>query len=101
MAKVLLKVLIGALSTIVQIVVLPLNVVISATMPDLTDKISFVTTNIPDYFSGLGYALSWLPSTIVGILVFIISIEIAKYTIYLSVHGLIKVWNLFQKLKFW
>lgn len=101
MAKAFLNVIIGLLSTIVQLVCLPINLVMTSTMPDLSEKIQFVTSNIPKYFSGIGYGLSWLPSPIVGILMFIISIEIAKYTIYLSVHGIIKIWNLFQKLKFW
>lgn len=101
MFKALFNIIIGLLSTLVQIVCLPINAVMKATMPDLTEKISFVTTNIPKYFSGVGFALSWLPDTIVGILVFIVAVEVAKYTIYLSVHGVIKIWNLFQKLKFW
>lgn len=101
MAKAFLKVIIGLLSTIVQIVCLPINLVMTKTMPDLSEKITFVTNNIPSYFDGVGYALSWLPGTLVGILIFIIAVEIAKYTIYLSIHGVIKIWNLFQKLKFW
>lgn len=101
MAKAFLKVIIGLLSTIVQIVCLPINLVMTKIMPDLSEKITFVTNNIPSYFDGVGYALSWLPGTLVGILIFIIAVEIAKYTIYLSIHGVIKIWNLFQKLKFW
>lgn len=101
MFKALFNIIIGLLSTLVQVVCLPINSVMKATMPDLSNNITFVTNNIPKYFSGVGYALSWLPNTIVAILVFIVAVEIAKYTIYMSVHGVIKVWNLFQKLKFW
>lgn len=101
MFKALFKIIIGLLSTLVQVVVLPINLVMTSTMPDLSEKIQLVASNIPNYFDGLDYALSWLPSVLVGILIFIIAIEITKYTIYMSVHGIIKVWNLFQKLKFW
>lgn len=101
MFKALFKIIIGLLSTLVQIVCLPINSVITSTMPNLSENITFVATHIPDYFSSIGYTLSWIPTIFVNILIFIVSIEIAKYSIYFGTHGVIKVWNLFQKLKFW
>lgn len=101
MFKALFKIIIGLLSTLVQIVCLPINSVITSTMPNLSENITFVATHIPDYFSSIAYTLSWIPTIFVNILIFIVSIEIAKYSIYFGTHGLIKVWNLFQKLKFW
>lgn len=101
MFKALFNIIIGLLSTLVQVICFPINAVISGAMPNLSDNITFVATHIPDYFSSIGYALSWLPTIFVNILIFIVSIEIAKYSIYFGTHGVLKVWNLFQKIKFW
>lgn len=101
MFKALFNIIIGLLATLVQVVCFPVNAIISSTMPNLSQNITFVATNIPSYFNGIVYALSWLPTIFVNILIFIVSIEIAKYTIYFSTHGILKVWNLFQKIKFW
>lgn len=101
MFKALFNIIIGLLSTLIQVICYPINAVITGAMPDLSENITFVATNIPRYFQSIGYALSWLPSIFVNILMFIVSVEIAKYSIYFATHGVLKVWNLFQKIKFW
>lgn len=101
MFKALFNIIIGLLSTLVQVICFPINAIISGSMPNLSSNITFVATHIPDYFGSIGYALSWLPTIFVNILLFIVSIEIAKYSIYFGTHGILKVWNLFQKIKFW
>lgn len=101
MFKLIFNGIINLLATVIQIIVWPINTIIVNTLPDLTAKISLVSNGINSLFNGIGWALGLLPPTILGTLVFIISVEIAKHTIYLSTHTLIKVWNVLQKIKFW
>lgn len=101
MFQALFNIIINLLATIIQIVVWPINQVISTTMPDLTAQINQVNNGLATIFNGIGWALGLLPPGILGVLTFILGIEIAKHTIFISTHTLTKVWNLLQKLKFW
>lgn len=101
MFKALFNIIINLLATLIQIVCLPLNAAIEGALPDLSSKIVEVTDTINSVFNCISWALSLVPPQIISTLLFIITIEIAKHTIYVSTHTLIKVWNLFQKLKFW
>lgn len=101
MFKALFKIIINLLATIIQLIVWPINQLISATLPDLTTKISDVNSTITNVFNSMTWALGLLPPIIIETLLFIITIEIAKHTIYISTHTLVKVWNVLQKIKFW
>lgn len=101
MFKALFKIIINLLATIIQLIVWPINQLISATLPDLTTKISDVNSTITNVFNSMTWALGLLPPIVIETLLFIITIEIAKHTIYLSTHTLVKVWNVLQKIKFW
>lgn len=101
MFKALFNIIINLLATVIQIAVLPINAIISSALPDLSDKITEVTNTLNSAFTSISWALSLVPPQIISTLLFILTIEIAKHTIYVSTHTLIKVWNLFQKLKFW
>lgn len=101
MFKALFNIIINILATLVQIVCLPINAAINAALPNISNTITQVATSISTAFTGMGWALSILPTAVIGALTFIIGCEIAKHTIFISTHTLIKIFNLFQKLKFW
>lgn len=101
MFKALFKIIIDLLATVIQIVVWPINTVISNTLPDLSDKILLVTNTLNSVFDSITWGLGILPNILVETLLFILLIEIAKHTIFVSTHTLIKVWNILQKIKFW
>lgn len=101
MFKALFNVIINMLATLIQIIVWPINSVISATLPDLSDKILAVTNSLNTMFDSITWALGVIPTPIIETALFILTIEIAKHTIFISTHALIKVWNLMQKIKFW
>lgn len=101
MFKALFNIIINLLATVIQIAVLPINAIITSALPDLSSKITEVTNTLNSAFTSISWALSLVPPQIINTLLFILTIEIAKHTIYVSTHTLIKVWNLFQKLKFW
>ena len=101
MFKAFFNIIINMLATIIQIVCWGPNQLISATLPDLSAKITFVTENIGSIFNSISWGLGLLPTAVVEVLLFIVLVEIAMHTIFKSTHGLIKVWNVLQKIKFW
>lgn len=101
MFQALFKIIFNLLGTIIQIVVYPINAVINSTLPDISEKLVSVSSNFSTIFGNLGWALSIVPKPVIEAVLFFFAIEIAKHTIFLSTHTLIKIWNLFQKIKFW
>lgn len=101
MFKALFTIIINLLASIIQIVVWPINQVIETALPDISDKIVQVTNVFGTVFDCLTWALGTIPPPVTAVLLFIVTVEIAKHTVKISTHTLIKVWNLFQKIKFW
>lgn len=101
MFKALFNIIFNLLATIIQIVMYPINLIIDNALPDLSDKISYLSSNFPTIFNNISWFINILPSYTRSILLFAINIMIVKYTIYIGTRAVIKVWNLFQKLKFW
>lgn len=101
MFKALFNIIINMLASIIQILCWPLNTIISAALPDLSAKITFVTNTIGSIFNSISWGLGLLPNAVVEALLFIVLVEIAMHTIYKSTHALVKVWNVLQKIKFW
>lgn len=101
MFKALFGLIIDLLATVIQIICWPVNQLIVATLPDVSDKITAVTNTLNGIFDSITWGLGLLPPIVVETLLFIVTIEIAKHTIYVSTHTLIKVWNVLQKIKFW
>lgn len=101
MFKALFNIIINMIASVIQIIVWPINQIIVNVMPDISDKILVVTNTLNTVFDAITWGLGLLPSFLVETLLFIVTIEIAKHTIFTSTHMLIKVWNVFQKIKFW
>lgn len=101
MFKALFNIIINMLATIIQIIVWPVNQIISNTLPDLTDKITSVTNVFNSVFNSINWALSILPDVVIESLLFIISVEVVMLAIHKSTHALTMVWNVLQKIKFW
>lgn len=101
MFKLLFTIIINLLATIIQVVCLPINAVITSTLPDFSARIVQVTNTLSSVFDSLRWALGLVPDPIIEVLLFIIAVEIAKHTIRVSTGSLIKVWTILQKIKFW
>lgn len=101
MFKALFNIILNMVASIVQIIVWPVNALISSTLPDLSNKILYVTNQLNTIFDSMTWALGLVPSIVIETLLFIVAIEIAKHTIYISTHTLVKVWNVVQRIKFW
>lgn len=101
MFQLLFKLIINLLATLLQIILAPLNVLISGALPDLSSKIVEVTQSITVMISNITWALGIIPAPVITALLFIITLEIAKHSIYVLTHMLLKVWEVIQKIKFW
>jgi len=93
--------MINMIATVIQIIVWPINEIISNTLPDISSKVLEVTGVFSTIFSSMSWALGLIPQPLLTTIIFIIGVEIAKHTIFRSTHLLINVWNVFQKIKFW
>lgn len=101
MFKALFDIILNMLATIIQIIVWPVNALISSTLPDLSTQILNVTNTLNSVFDSITWALGLIPTPIIVVLLFIVGVEIAKHTIFISTHTLIKVWTVLDKIKFW
>lgn len=97
----LFEIIINMVATLIQLLVLPINVVISSVLPDFSDSILYITSMLTNLMSAIVWPLSWLPNSFKTIYAIMLTIEIAKHTIFVSTHSLIKVWEILQKIKFW
>lgn len=101
MFKALFNIMLNMVASIIQIIVWPINQLITTTLPDISEKILQVTNVFSTIFDCITWGLGLFPNSVLAVLLFILSVEIAKHTIFKSTHMLLKVWNTFQKIKFW
>lgn len=101
MFKILFDIVINLMATVVQIVAIPLNLIFTNALPNISDKILQVTNGISGLFAGMNWALGLLPPGVLPVLTFILTIEIFKHTVWANAHMIIKVWTVLQKIKFW
>lgn len=93
--------LLGLVATVIQIVVTPLNLLITNALPDFADGLTAVASGFQTLFSIFNWALDLIPPVLLWTFVFCYGIRFAVTTISISTHTLVKVWNVFQKIKFW
>lgn len=101
MIQAIFRFLLNLIASLIQIVVFPINQLFITFLPDLSSKITQVNDGLSNLFAGMGWALGLLPPGVLPVLIFILTIEIAKHTIWANSHMIIKVWQVLQKIKFW
>ena len=101
MFKALFNIIINLLATVIQIIVSPINALMVATFPNISSYITSSVSNILSSLSGLSYAISFIPVSLKVTLALLLTIEIAKHTIFNNTYMLTRVWTVIQKIKFW
>lgn len=102
MINALLKGILSIITSILNIFLLPINALIENIFPDMSNAIGTFNTFINTYVGGtLSYFFSILPPIFRGILVIWFTFVIAYYSIYYTYIGILKIWNVIQKIKFW
>lgn len=93
--------ILGLLSTVIQIVVSPLNLLISNALPDLAQGLTAVGNGFSTFFTLFDWVLSLIPPPLLWVFAFCFTIRVLVVSLSISTHALIKVWNVLQKIKFW
>lgn len=93
--------IIKTISSVIQVIVWPINQIIIGLLPDLSEKLVYISDNVGNLFSSVSWALGIIPTPILSTLLFILTIEIAKHTIYISTHVITIVFSLIRRIKFW
>lgn len=101
MFKALFNIILNLVATLVQLICLPLNTLISGVMPNLADKITSVSTTFTTAFNQMHWALGLIPTPVYTTLLFIIGVEAAKYSVDISARAIARMWGIIQKIKFW
>ena len=93
--------ILGLVATAIQIVVTPLNVLITNNLPNLADALTGISQGFATLFTFFYWILDIIPPTLLFALGFCASVRLTAVVISRSSHALIRVWNILQKVKFW
>lgn len=93
--------ILGLVATAIQLICWPINQLIISALPDLSNALTEVSSGISTLFSMFGWVMDLLPKVLVVTLAFCFTLRLALTTFSMSTRTLIRVWNVFQKIKFW
>lgn len=97
----LFNLILNLVATILQVILLPLNLLFEGVFPDLSSQIQNVVQGFSDMMKNLGWALSVIPQPVKSALLFIFTVEVSLFLIMKSTRLTAKLWKLLQKVKFW
>ena len=89
------------LITAIQAITWPINQVIINFFPSLAEQITKLTDNLANLLTFLPYTLTYLPTGIEALILFILGTEITLLYLFRSSYLVAKVWKIVQTVKFW
>ena len=102
MAKALMNVIMKLVTSVINIVLLPVNALIEPLFPQ---SLQTSISNFSTLLSRIGSTIAWftnlLPPTFKSLLLLALSVTITYYTIAWSYTLIVKIYNVIQKIKFW
>ena len=102
MAKAIMKVIMKLVSSVVDIVLIPINALIGGIFPDFSNAISNFTSFVTNYVGGtIGYFASILPPITRSIIGLWLTFLVVYYGVAWSYSLITKIYNVIQKIKFW
>lgn len=102
MIKAIINGLMTLITSILNIVLLPINLLIENIFPDMSSAISTFTTFVNTYVGGsIGYFSSILPPITRSIIALWLGFIVVYYSVSWSYTLIIKIYNVIQKIKFW
>lgn len=93
--------ILSLIGNIVSIFLSPVNQLFETLLPDLSNSINDVVNSLNGMFIGVSYAISYIPSSVRLTLLFILSVEIANFTIWRSTKAVSVMWKIIKQIKFW
>ena len=102
MIKAIINGLLNLLSSVISLVLTPINALINNLFPSMSSAISTFNTFVTTYVGGtLAYFFILLPPIFRGLLVTWFTFVIAYYGVIYTYLGIKKLWQVIQKIKFW
>lgn len=102
MIKGILKGILKMILRILNIVLIPINTLIENIFPSMADAITTFTNFVNNILgNNLTYFFHLLPPIFRNLLVIWFTFVIAYYSIYYTYKGILKIWEIIQKIKFW
>lgn len=102
MIKAIINGLLNVIMSILNVFLYPINALFENLFPDMTNAINTFNQFVNDYVGGsLSYFFSILPPIFRSLLVLWITFLISYFTIYYTYQGMVKIWGIIQKVKFW
>ncbi len=90
------------LNSIIDLVLTPLNLLVSNIFPDFSQMVGSFTTAVDTYMgNGLAYFFSMLPGVTRYVVLLYLTLLIGYYTISVNAFAITKIWSLIQKIKVW
>lgn len=94
--------ILNLITSILNIVLLPINLLFENLFPDMTNSIETFNLFITDVIGNkLGYFFHILPPIFRNLLFIWFTFVVSYYTIHFTYLGVIKVFNIIRKIKFW
>ena len=82
MFKILFDIILNLVATLLQIILTPLNLIISNAFPNISDTITQTASSLVTMFDGMGWAIGLIPDSVKAVLITILGLEIAKHSAY-------------------
>ena len=102
MIKKLLKGILKMILKILNIVLIPINSLIENVFPDMSNAIQTFTNFVNNVLgTNLSFFFHLLPPIFRTLLFTWFTFVIAYYSIYYTYKGILKIWEIIQKIKFW
>lgn len=102
MINAILNGILKVITTLLNIFLLPVNLLVESLFPDMTQAIGHFNSFVTTYLGNpLSYFFNLLPPIFSSILTLWLTFLISYYTVYYSYLAIIKIWSVIQKIKFW
>lgn len=93
--------LLSLLMSIIDIVLFPINSLISLLFPNLGQYISGVANLMANLLNGIAFVSNFMPPLFKGLVIISLTTLIYYYSIYWAYTTISKAWALIQKIKLW
>lgn len=102
MAKAIFTVLFKIIQGILNAILAPINLLVVNLLPDFSSMINTFNTSVSTYIGkGLAYFAYLLPPTTKQLISIYLLFLATYYTVTISVHSIIKIFKIIQRIKFW
>ena len=102
MAKAIFNVLFKVIKTIANLLLTPINLIVSNLFPDFANLVNTFNTALNTFVTGtLNYFFHILPPNCRAFILLYFTVMVSYYTISISIHAILKVYTIIKNIKIW